>query len=241
MAASTRSGLPGGFSGGNGPTDVQSARTLYGHDLHLDRADLDGAAVHEPADAEATAPARPVTQEEEFVAEKTDSMGGRSGKSRFPALARLFGRWNTRGDFESRATESDYEFDSIPRERLLRPLAIVVATAAISFFIVVGLLKLRDSTGGSPPVTAAPAPAIQPAFAVPPAAPVRPAVATPLPPHPAPAPTQVAPRSRPLSDVLQRALAQREAPPPAVKRTVSRRPRRLIVPADPDSPMPLSF
>jgi len=242
MAASTRSGLPGGFSGGNGPTDVQSARTLYGHDLHLDRADLEVAAVREPADAEETEPARPVTQEEEFVPEKTDSLRGRSGKSRFPALARFFGRWNTRGDFVARAAaDDDDEFDSIPRDRLLRPLAIVVATAAISFFIVVGLLKLRDSTSVAPPVTATPTPAAQPLLAVPPPPPpARPAAAAPAPAR-APVPAQLPPRSRPLSDVLERALAQREAPPPVVKRAASRRPRRLIVPADPDSPMPLSF
>src|SRR6185436_15477190 len=104
---------------------------------------------------------RPVTQEEEFVPEKTDSLRGRSGKSRFPALARLIGRWNTRGEFEPR-TDDDDDFDTIPRERLLRPLAIVVATAAISFFIVVGLLKLRDSTSVPAPVVASPPPVIQP-------------------------------------------------------------------------------
>jgi hypothetical protein len=242
MAASTRSGLPGGFSGGNGPTDVQSARTLYGHDLHLNRGELDAGAVRDPAPE---TPSRPVTQEEEFAPEPTDSLRGRSGKSRFPALAKLFGRWNTRGQFEPRYAEDD-DLDTVPRERLLRPLAIVVATAAISFFIVVGLLKLRDSTSTapepepvaqplvSPPVTSPPPPAPRAQAAAPVPAP-RPVVAVPAAPA-APA------RTRPLSEVLERALAQREAPRAAAKRPIQRRPRaRMVVPADPDSPMPLSF
>jgi len=235
MAASTRSGLPGGFSGGNGPTDVQSAPTLYGHDLHLDRAGLEPGPGREPA--QDPAPARPVTQEEEFVPEPTDSLGGRSGKSRFPALARFFGRWNTRGEFEER---TDDELDTVPRDRVLRPLAIVVATAAISFFIVVGLLKLRDSTAPPAPVS----PIAQP-VAAPPAVAPAPTTVTPTPrpvAAPLPAPAPVPARVRPVSDVLERALAQREAPRAAAKRPAQRRPRaRLVVPADPDSPMPLSF
>src|SRR3954452_20203181 len=139
MAASTRSGFPGGFSGGDGPTDTQSARTLFGHDLHLEPGSVDVSPGRSaPVDPDA---ARPVTTEEEFTAPVR--VPSHSGKSRFPALARLFGRWNTHGQFE---TNLDDDLDVIPRERFLRPLAIVVATAAISFFIVVALLKLRDST-----------------------------------------------------------------------------------------------
>jgi len=169
-------------------------------------------------------------------------VAGRSGKSRFPALARLFGgRWDTRGEFQS-GSYAD-ELDTLPRERFLRPLAIVVATAAISFFIVVGLLKLRDTTG-SP----APAPVAQPLLTPEPAPPPPAAAAVPAPaapPRPAPAaaaPATLPPRARPVSDVLERALAQREATRAAPKRAVARRPRaRVVVPADPDSPMPLSF
>src|SRR5262245_27927543 len=103
MAASTRTGIPGGFSGGDGPTDTQSARTLFGHDLHLEPGSVDIS----PAQASAPAPeaarpvtntARPVTTEEEFTAPVR--VPSHSGKSRFPALARLFGRWNTHGQFE---------------------------------------------------------------------------------------------------------------------------------------------
>jgi hypothetical protein len=244
MAASTRSGFPGGFTGGDGPTDVQSARTLYGHDLHLEPGAVDVSPAQPVSQPDEPVDLRPVTTEEEFT--PPARFPSHTGKSRFPALARLFGRWNTHGRFEARIADDD-DLDVVPRERFLRPLAIVVATSAISFFIVVALLKLRDSTGAEPPQplvsapaatqTAAPSPAPAPA----PAAAPRPAP-VPTAAVPVPAPRPVPERARPISDVLQRAIARREPPGPAVKRTAARHTRsRIVVPADPDSPMPLSF
>jgi hypothetical protein len=242
MAASTRSGFTGGFSGGNGPTDVRSAPTLYGHDLHLNRSALEAAPVN-GVDESAAPSERPVTLEEDLQdqldVESPDASRAtapsHTGKSRFPALARLFGRWNTRGEFE--ADRPTLDLDEIPRERFLRPLAIVVATAAISFFIVVGLLKLRDSTGTAPvgpPVAqplAQPAPVAAPR--VPPAAPAGVVGSTPV---PARAPA----RARDDSGVPEPSFQ-----PPAravAKRAVQRhRPRSRLVPLDPDGPMPLSF
>src|SRR4051794_16366419 len=241
MAASTRSSFPGGFSGGDGPTDVQSARTLYGHDLHLEPGSVDISPANQAsAPDEDPERARPVTTEEEFTAPVR--VPSHSGKSRFPALARLFGRWNTHGQFE---TNLDDDLDVIPRERFLRPLAIVVATAAISFFIVVALLKLRDSTSGDAselpaPVatTPAPRPVAAPAPVAPPAPSPRPAALAPAPPPP----TRAVPeRDRPISDALEGPIAQRDASRPAAKKPAPRRARRVVVPADPDSPMPLSF
>jgi len=238
MAASTRSGIPGGFSGGDGPTDTQSARTLFGHDLHLEPGSVDISPAH--ASGPPPEAARPVTTEEEFTAPVR--VPSHSGKSRFPALARLFGRWNTHGQFEANL---DDDLDVIPRERFLRPLAVVVATAAISFFIVVALLKLRDSTTGAEPP--APAPVATPAPAVPPPRPIaapaapapRPAAAA----EPAPAVRPAPQRSAPISDVLERAIAQHDPTArPAVKRAAPRRARpRVAAPPDPDGPMPLSF
>jgi hypothetical protein len=237
MAASTRSGFPGGFSGGDGPTDVQSARTLYGHDLHLEPGSVDISPANQPsAPEEDPERARPVTTEEEFTAPVR--VPSHSGKSRFPALARLFGRWNTHGQFEANLDE---DLDVIPRERFLRPLAIVVATAAISFFIVVALLKLRDSTSEDAPELPAPVavtPAPRPVAAPAPVAVPRPAALVPAPP---PVTRAVPERDRPISDVLERAIAQRDASRPAAKKPAPRRARRVVVPADPDSPMPLSF
>ena len=242
MAASTRSGFPGGFTGGDGPTDVQSARTLYGHDLHLEPGSVDVSPAQPVSQPDEPVDLRPVTTEEEFT--PPARLPSHSGKSRFPALARLFGRWNTHGRFETRMEDDD--LDVVPRERFLRPLAIVVATSAISFFIVVALLKLRDSTGAEAPQPLVSAPAAAPPIATPAPAPAPAPAAVP---QPAPAPTAAAPaprpvpeRARPISDVLQRAIAQREASRPVVKRTAPRRVRpRIVVPADPDGPMPLSF
>jgi hypothetical protein len=262
MAASTRSGIPGGFSGGDGPTDTQSARTLFGHDLHLAPGSVDVSPAPTP-DPPVEEPSRPVTTEEEFTAPA--NLVSHSGKSRFPPLAQLFGRWNTQGQFENNLDE---DLDVIPRERFLRPLAIVVATAAISFFIVVALLKLRDSTTGPAPVPPAPvaaAPAPRPVAPptpvaaapaprpVPPPTPVaaapapRPVAAAPAPrpvaPPPAPRAAPAAPeRSRPVSDDLDKAVAQRDAARAAAKPAKPRRPRAPVAaPADPDSPLPLSF
>ncbi|HXU79835.1 MAG TPA: hypothetical protein VN914_00440 [Polyangia bacterium] len=245
MAASTRSGLPGGFSGGgDGPTDVQSARTLYGHDLHLEPGSVDvspAQPVNQPSDeSDEGLDSRPVTTEEEFT--PPARFPSHSGKSRFPALARLFGRWNTQGRFERRLEDDD--LDVVPRERVLRPLAIVVATSAISFFIVVALLKLRDSTSAEPPAAAVSAPAPQPLMAPVPAAPVaapRPAPPAPAAVAPAPAAQPAIERPAPMSDALRRAIARRDAPPSPTKRAAPRRSRRMVVPADPDGPMPLSF
>ena len=233
MAASSRSGFPGGFSGGDGPTDVQSARTLYGHDLHLEPGSVDISPAHQERPPEPEDP-RPVTTEEEFT--PPARFASHSGKSRFPALARLFGRWNTGGQFEANASD---ELDVVPRERILRPLAIVVATSAISFFIVVALLKLRDNTAPEPaPAVATPA-AAQPRAIAPAPRTVAPAPTAPT--APASAPRPVPERARPLSEVLERAIAQRDASRPAAKRAAPRRARRIVVPTDPDSPMPLSF
>ena len=243
MAASTKSGLSGGFSGGGGPTDVQSARTLYGHDMHL-RSALEAAApvneVHEEEQTDCVE--RPVTVEEEVAPASDEIIPGRTGKSRFPALARLFGRWNTQGQFEQKFYDDD--LDSIPRERFLRPLAIVVATAAISFFIVVGLLRLRDSTLSQPtaaaramPAAEVVAPAAPPPAAVvtAPPAPVRPVEAARAPtalPPPAPAPRTI--------ELPPPTLAVKSGTLAPAKRPVARR-RPRPVPFDPDGPMPLSF
>jgi hypothetical protein len=218
MAASTRSGFPGGSSGGHGPTETQSARTLFGHDLHFDAAAIERARVDEPD--------RPITQEEVPAAPRGRAPS-HSGKSRFPALARLFGRWNTQGDFESNEAYDD-GLDDIPRERFLRPLAIVVATSAISFFIVVGLLKLRDQTADPPP----PASVVQPVAALPP--PPAPTVA------PAPAPRAQPALVQPIR--VHREVARQVPSPPRRALPERRRPRAPArLPIDPDSPMPLSF
>jgi hypothetical protein len=234
MAASTRSGLPGEFSGGGEPTDVRSARTLFGHDLHLDRERLEGPAANEVT--EPPVPERPVTVEEE-IAPPRPNLPSHTGKSRFPALARLFGRWNTYGQFE--ANRDTLDLDEIPRERFLRPLAIVVATAAISFFIVVALLKLRDSAGSPPPVSTAPV-QVAPAITVPPPAPARPRPPSSAGDRPRPGGEASAQRSPSPVD-LPRAAPGAGISRPATRLGAARRRARPAVPADPDSPMPLSF
>jgi hypothetical protein len=250
--------LPGAFPGDSGARDVRSAPTLYGHDLHLDRRALESGPAAPDADADASAPppaepaaalsTEPITREEVAQRARDDEItlpprqrvrSHHSGKSRFPALARLFGRWNTQGHLEERAArdlDDDFALDAVPRERFLRPLAIVVATASISFFIVVTLLKLRDSPPETPP---APAPVAAPLSLPPPTpAPAARPVVIPQSP-PVAAPTAAAPVMAPPA--APPAVAQPAEPPaPVAKRPVARR-RARRAPADPDSPMPLSF
>jgi hypothetical protein len=254
MPASSRSGPAGGHSGGGGPTDVQSARTLYGHDLHLERGAAEAVAVapvvaEERLEAETTTPVhRPITVEEEVAGGTgVDSLHGHSGKSRFPALARLFGRWNTQGRFDP-YLDDDLDLDNVPRERFLRPLAIVVATAAISFFIVVALLRLRDSAVAEPAPETPAMTAAAPPVPVPPPAPRVAAPAPAVRPAPVPAPARAitAPAPRPLALPAPRAidlppaLAVKEATSAPPKRTAPRR-RQRSIPFDPDAPIPLSF
>jgi hypothetical protein len=178
-----------------------------------------------------------------------------TGKSRFPTLARLFGRWNTRGDLVPREHEEDWSPDAdtmvLPRDSYLKPIIMVVAVGAISFLAVSSLLKLRNpprprpepAAALEPPAPAAvpsPSPAAAPSSAAAPS-PAAAAVPSPSPaavPSPPPSPSQAA---VPAPATAPTPAATTPNPPRRRAAATSGRAPRRGPANDPDSPLPLRF
>jgi len=144
----------------------------------------------------AQVPAAPVETSvpETIPDETTDQLPPRpshTGKSKFPAFARLLGRWTTGGGFLSRSGMFGGVDDlpRVPRDPWGARVAIFVVAALFSFLVALAALKLhRCSETGSPPSGTTPA------------------SATPAPPAPttaeaapAPLPTPSAPRGLPAA------------------------------------------
>jgi hypothetical protein len=271
-----------GFAGRDDATreeaggDPRSAPTLYGHDQHLHASDLARAKtqmhvpVEAPKDAEIArqspaprqaratsknvpvhAPQAPAPLSGVF-GEQTAPI--RSGKSRFPAIARFFWRWNTRGSFvpDSRAGW-DPEALVIPRNHYGRGILVVVGAALASFIAVATFARLHDRSHHEPsppvpaaakaqaqaPATARPAPIVQavvPAV-VPPAA--VPSAVKPLATDTATKvlPVAAKPAAQPESPSGTGAAKTRVAKPQAPIRKTESRPASR----DPDSPLPLNL
>jgi hypothetical protein len=153
-----------------------------------------GRAIHlrVPADSW-PAPGVPPSPREETPAEVpeivTDAMTeelparpSHSGKTKFPAFARLFGRWTTGGGFHSRSELSadDDDLPNVPREMWASRVAIFALAAFLSFLAALAALKLhRCSQSVSRPSATASAPAASP----PEAASTTPAVMPAVPAH----------------------------------------------------------
>ncbi len=171
--------------------DVRSNRTIYGHDFHL-RPPLpvpEPAAPPPPAPPEPVQPRHPARPPVPGPPASSSSLRlsrpdvcsrrfgsamrygpapKRSGKSRFPALARIFGRWNTEGSFVRSDSPRDRDTLSIPRDKNLRAVAIVGGMALVSFFLVLGLLRTSERAAGPkapPPAVTAAAPSSSPPVA----------------------------------------------------------------------------
>jgi len=161
---------PGFFAGGEPPaskpeedTSPRAARTVIGHEMHLRTPlPLGPAAEAPPPPAETSVP-EPITDE------TTDQLPPRpshTGKSKFPAFARLLGRWTTGGGFLSRSGMFGGADDlpRVPRDPWLSRVAIFVVAALFSFLAALAVLKLHQcSKTGSPPsgttpVSTSPAP-----------------------------------------------------------------------------------
>lgn len=202
-----------GFSGGDEPPPSDSegeaspraARTMIGHDIHL-RAPLNlRPAGSAPLTPRQGTPARvPETPRQEALGgvpeaitdDTTEELPARpshSGKTKFPALARLFGRWTTGGRFlsRSRMSGSDDDFSDVPREAWVSRAGVFLLAAVFSFLVALAVLKLhRCSTAASGPSVPTQVSATSAPY-VPPAAGVAPEV---LPtPSPAPGPSAAAP------------------------------------------------
>ncbi len=210
----------------------RSAQTVYGRDLHLNRSvlGLDRPDLPVPAPVPA-----PIAQPEPTL-EPGATVVGHTGKSRIPAIARAYGRWNTEGDFVSDG-EVEWPMDGdtllVPRESYLKPVLIVIGTALASFVLILGTVRLIKNLRGKPASVAVQA-AAAPVAAPPPApAPVTPAPPPPAVVHAAPAPLPAQPQVRPVA-------VRRKPSPPRAATPVAARPPAAPV-HDPDSPLPLAF
>ena len=146
-----------GFSGAEGSSDEgppsqRAARTVIGHETHGPGA-LYGLASHPEAGPSSRPNAAPNQEPKTGVPEPidqkefTEKIPGRSvhsGKSKFPAIARLFGRWTTGGGFVSRSRILDAEdvLSEVPRNLWPSRIAIFVGAAFISFLMALAVMKI---------------------------------------------------------------------------------------------------
>ena len=184
-----------GFFGGDEPppsdpegvSSQHAARTVIGHDIHLRpppaRPPLSGTP---PTSREEPLPAVPETVTDETT-EELPPRPSHTGKTKFPAFARLFGRWTTGGGFleRSRTSGDNADLPHVPREAWVSRLAIFVVAGFASFLLALAVLKLHQcstsssrpaavgqasvpSTPSAPPAASA-VPAVLPAPSAPPA------------------------------------------------------------------------
>ena len=217
---------PGFFSGGEPPASkpdeepsARATRTVIGHEIHL-RTPL----VPSPA-AEAPPPPRPTTSGgvlEPITDETTEELPPRpshTGKSKFPALARLFGRWTTGGGFLSRShmPVDDDDLPRVPRDAWVSRVAIFVMAALLSFLVALAVLKLHQCNQPDSPPPGTTRASISPTPPAPPAASAGPAL---LPAPSAPPGPLAAASHPPIATASAAPLAQ----PPAVRHKATHRP-----------------
>jgi hypothetical protein len=199
----------------------RAARTVIGHESHLRAQRAPGPA--------GKLPPSPLAETSEGVPqaitdETTDQLPARpshTGKSGFPALARLFGRWTTGGGFLSRSRMSgdDDDLPNVPRDAWAARVAIFVAAAIFSFLVALAVLKLHQcSEAGSRPSAAT-----QVSTSPTPPPTLVSGAAQAMPPPPSAPPDPLATASRPLSAAAPVApVPQSQAARPKSHRHASR-------------------
>ena len=262
-----------GFAGATDPTvereNVQAARTMLGHDIHLPQFPegraLTPDSLPPPVSGPSTSlgmPSQPVvpvppginepiltdeppkeqtkrlpvaiTEEMDQVERSTRPQ--HSGKSNFPTIAKVFGRWTTGGGFK-RQSQLDAQDDDIlvpPKDPLIRNVALLLVVAVLSFLLVMFVLRLPacQDDYSSATVSAQTGP-----------------VATPTPPasqpvRPAPSPARTAPTASPSATDIAlvkaslrppaQVVAPKPAPPATGKKPTPHPPSRQI----PKTPKP---
>jgi hypothetical protein len=142
-----------GFSGANeplpphspAPNPPQVSRTIIGRETHRP-----GAGPQKKIEVQATRPSEPKSGVPESVIreDKTERVFDRgrrpTGKSKFPPIARLLGRWTTGGGFlsRSRMLASDETLPAIPRNVWPSRIAIFLGAAVLSFLIALAVIKI---------------------------------------------------------------------------------------------------
>jgi hypothetical protein len=145
-----------GFSGADEPLPLEglasgaprAAVTLTGHETHC----ASQATSPKPAKIQVQDVARvsasrsgvPETVVREEVTERLADRGPHTGKSKFPAIARLLGRWTKSGVFlsRSRILDADDTMPKLPREVWPSRIAIFLGAALLSFLIALAVMKL---------------------------------------------------------------------------------------------------
>jgi hypothetical protein len=160
----------------------------------------------------------PVAITEEMDQVERSTMPQHSGKSNFPTIAKVFGRWTTGGGFkrQSQLDAQDDEGLVPPKDPMIRNVALLVIVAVLSFSLVMFLLRLpacQDDYGkiSVPPQAAQVAP---PASPVGKPEPPRPAPVRTAPP-PSPSASDIATVKASLRPPAQAAVPKPEAPKPA--------------------------
>src|SRR3954447_19661971 len=126
-----------GFAGGEAPPDPRSSPTLHGHDLHVTPPASAAVEPEVPLVAPPMAAAAPAAAD----AGPLTPVPPHTGKSNYPTVARLFGRWGPDGQLVTdqgepaplpEADDAAPEVDSlfVPRERLV-PRWVLVALAVV--------------------------------------------------------------------------------------------------------------
>ncbi len=159
-----------------GESSPRAARTIIGREIHRPAPADPHRATSLPA-----SPQAPVGVPETVTDETTDEIPRRpshSGKSKFPAFARLFGRWTTGGGFRARSGMSRVDDDllNVPRDPLVSRVAMFVVAALLSFLVALAVLKVHRCSTSVAPSSVATQVSVSPAFPTPPVASAAPPV-----------------------------------------------------------------
>jgi hypothetical protein len=172
--------------------------TLLGHELHRQQPEV-------PPPEAPPEPGPPPSPEPAQL----EPAPGPSGKSHLPAVAKVFGRWNSEGELQAHTpppmpvpptlaetVDLHDELELPPRETIGRPLLIVVGVAVFCFVVVGLVARLARPTPEPPPPVVAPEPLAPPSDS-----PRLPTQAQARPPAPkAPPARRTRPRNAPVAD-----------------------------------------
>jgi hypothetical protein len=148
-----------GFSGtdepvpleGKAPDAPRAARTVLGHETHRPGQAGASSPASNPSPGIESQGARPTPEPRsgvpeavvhEEITERVGTRRGHTGKSKFPAIARLLGRWTTEGRFLSRSRIlADETMPEVPRNVWPSRIAIFLGAALLSFLIAMAVMK----------------------------------------------------------------------------------------------------
>jgi hypothetical protein len=216
------------------PNEALAARTVIGREVHLPERNLgptndqpiDRPAIYEQTQEQPSVIPTPLPEETTVPVVRSSMRPSHTGKSRFPAIARFFGRWTTGGSFLSKS-QLDANEELVPAQtKGVRTILLVSVIAVLSFLIVWFLVQFT-----SRPDPTAERPSIPPPRSV---SEEPKALPPPAPPPPTPSPVGPAPVA-PSGNLLE-AEAAAPAPSPRKRRI---RHKTESKPLNPDELMPL--